>query len=392
LFIVAEGEDIGTTPVVREFESMSLRDDPAHVGAGQQDARAEEWKDAAAEKMGGASGGATYTDKLKYAAAVPAEYGKKLASTVYEKVAGGGTAAPGAAKRDDERTEAMAVSDAGAGEEEVWKDAPAAADTTTTDRSSGAGYTGKIKSTAAGTTEYGKQLASTVYEKVAGVSAAVAPSLRPQVGAGKTEEGHKEATPVSDVGTEERKEAATADTTTDRSTGPGYTDKIKSAAAGTTEYGKQLASTVYGKVAGMGTAVVGKVQQATQSTGTATPGVGAQQDTSASTVTPGAGGPGNGQDKGVTMTGYIAEMLRPSDEHRALSETITGTVQRRKEEVGGTVGQRVPAPSQVITKAREAVTSLTGGNRVSETAQPNAATGTDSSSIAFSPFGIGIRS
>ena len=178
--------------------------------------------------------------------------------------------------------------------------------------------------------------------------------------------------PVSDTGAEEWKDApAATDATNNSATGPGpagYTDKIKSAAAGTAEYGKQLASTVYEKVTGVGTAVAGKVQQATQSAGTATPGAGAPQDT----ATPGAGG----QDKGVTVTGYIAEKLRPGDEDRALSEAISGAVPRRKDDVGGTVAQRVPTPGQVITKAREAVTSLTGGNRVSETVQPTTATGT----------------
>jgi hypothetical protein len=38
--------------------------------------------------------------------------------------------------------------------------------------------------------------------------------------------------------------------------------------------------------------------------------------------------------------------------------------------------RRCTAPGQVITKASEAVTSLTGGNRVSETVQPTTATGT----------------
>ena len=345
---------------------MNLSDDPAHVGAGKKDAKVEEWKDTTADKMGGAS----YTDKLKNAAAGTTEYGKKLASTVYEKVAGAGTAV-GAGKRSGEHTEAAPASDAGA---EERKDHPAATDATT--GSSGPGYTDKIKSAAAGTTEYGKQLASTVYEKVAGVGTAFAPNLRPQVGAGKPEDARSEAMPVSDTGAEaeEWKDApapapapAATDATSDSASGPGYTDKIKSAAAGTTEYGKQLASTVYEKVASVGTAVVGKVQQAT-------PGVGAQQqDTIAAAAT--AGGAG-GQDKGATVTGYIAEKLRPGDEHRALSEAISGAVQRRKEDVGGTVAQRVPAPGQVVAKAREAVTSLTGGNRVSETVQPSTATGT----------------
>jgi hypothetical protein len=348
---------------VQQFETMSLSDDPAHVGAGKKGAKAEEWKDKAADTVGEAAGGASYTDRLKNAAAGTTEYGKKLASTVYEKVAGVGTAV-GVGKRDDEqRTEAVTASNTPGTEE--WRDAPEA-----TDATRGAGYTDRIKSAAAGTTGYGKQLASTVYDKVAGVGTAVAPNLRPQEGSTKAEGAHNEAMPVSDTGAEEWKDApAATDATNNSATGPGYTDKIKSAAAGTTEYGKQLASTVYEKVAGVGIAVAGKVQQATQSAGTATPGVGGQQGT---TATPGAGG----QDKGVTVTGYIAEKLRPGDEDRALSEAISGAVQRRKEDVGGTVAQRVPAPGQVITKASEAVTSLTGGNRVSETVQPTTATGT----------------
>ncbi|CAD6213132.1 unnamed protein product [Miscanthus lutarioriparius] len=351
-----KGEDIGTTPVVQQFETTSLSDDPAHVGAGKKGAKAE------ADTVGGAAGGASYTDRLKNAAAGTTEYGKKLASTMYEKVASVGTAV-GVGKRDDEqRTEAVPSSNTAGAEE--WRDAPEATDT---DATRGAGYTDKIKSAAAGTTGYGKQLASTVY---AGVGTAVAPNLRPQESSAKAEGAHSEAMPVSDTGAEEWKDAPAATNATNTASGPaGYTDKIKSAAAGTTEYGKQLASTVYEKVAGVGTAVAGKVQQATQSAGTATPGPGVQQDT----ATPGAGG----QDKGVTVTGYIAEKLRPDDEDRALSEAISGAVQRRKEDVGGTVAQRVPAPGQVITKARDAVMSLTGGNRVSETVQPTTATGED---------------
>ncbi|KAJ1294916.1 hypothetical protein BS78_01G183000 [Paspalum vaginatum] len=339
------GEDIGTTPVVQQFENMSLSDDPAHVGAGKEAAKAEEWKDKAAD----AAGGASYTDRLKNAAAGTTEYGKKLASTMYEKVAGVGSTAAAAGKRDGERPEGAPA--------EEWKDAPAEA----TDAAKGAGYTDKVMSAAAGTTGYGKQMASTVYDKVAGV----APSLRPQVGAGKPDDARGEATPASDAAADQESKDAATDTTSTGASGPGYTDKVKSAAAGTTEYGKQLASTVYEKVSGAGTAVAGKVQQATQSAGTATPGVGAQQrDTSA-----------GGQDKGVTVTGYIAEKLRPGDEDRALSESISGAVQRRKKGVGGTVAQRVPAPGQVMTKAREAVASLTGGNRVSETVQPTTVTG-----------------
>ncbi|VAH05046.1 unnamed protein product [Triticum turgidum subsp. durum] len=191
-----------------------------------------------------------------------------------------------------------------------------------------------------------------------------------------------EAMPVSDGNGEEWNDAPTdADYT------GSYTDRLKNTAAGTTEYGKKLASTVYEKVAGVGTVVASKAQQVTPgfgaggdvgaqdgatTTATATPGVGAQDGaTTRATVTPGAGGPGNGQDKGVTgVTAYIAEKLRPGDEERSLSEAITGAVQQRKEGVGSTVAKAREVPAQAVTRARGAVTSLTGGNRVSETMQP----------------------
>ncbi|XP_040384357.1 uncharacterized protein LOC102710626 [Oryza brachyantha] len=239
-----EGEDIGTTPVVRAFESMSISDDhPKHVGAGKPD--------------------------------------------------------------DDVAKEPMPVSDVTAGGEE-WKDANA----TPTDGGHGA----------------------------------AAPGATPTDGA---------------------------------ASGATYTDKIKSAAAGTTEYGKKLATTVYEKVAGVGTVVVGKVQQVTQSAGSPRSQATAQD----STTTAAAGGePASGQpqqDKGVTVTGYIADKLRPGDEDRELSQAISGAVQRRKDDVGSAVpapstamAKAREAPAQVLTKARETVTSLTGGSRVSDSAQP----------------------
>ncbi|XP_044959252.1 low-temperature-induced 65 kDa protein-like isoform X2 [Hordeum vulgare subsp. vulgare] len=349
------GEDIGTTDVVRDFEAMTVSDDPKQVGAGKMDVD------------------------------VSKEY------------------------------EAMPVSD-GTGEE--WNDAPTDAEYT-------GSYTDRLKNTAAGTTEYGKKLASTVYEKVAGVGTVVASKAQqvtPGFGAGGNAQDDSSATAAPDsmtaragkrdldlpnegtpafyTGTEELKNAATdatgseglknaaADATMVGAPGATYTDKIKSAAAGTTEYSKKLASTVYEKVAGVGTAVASKAQQVMPSAGTATPGIGAQdgattratgtpgvgaQDgaTTTATVTPGAGGPGNGQDKGVTgVTAYIAEKLRPGDEERSLSEAITGAVQERKEGVGSTVAKAREVPAQAVTRARGAVTSLTGGNRVSETVQP----------------------
>ncbi len=206
--------------------------------------------------------------------------------------------------------------------------------------------------------------------------------------------------PVSDAATagEEWKDATPDSAAAGATPGATYTDKIKSAAAGTTEYGKKLATTVYEKVAGVGTVVVGKVQQVTQSAGTATPGVAggaagsqSQDDVDAST-TLASGEPATGgqqqQDKGVTVTGYIADKLRPGDEDRALSEAISGAVQRRKDDVaqrvpavapaapGDTIAKVREAPAQVLAKARDAVTSLTGGTRVSDTVQPTTTTGT----------------
>jgi hypothetical protein len=88
--------------MVRDIESMTLLDDPSHIGAARKlDARTEEWKAAAAE-MG--SSGVPYSEKLKNVASVPAEYGKKLTSTVYGKVAGGTEARTG---KQNEHVESM---------------------------------------------------------------------------------------------------------------------------------------------------------------------------------------------------------------------------------------------------------------------------------------------
>ncbi|KAB8113249.1 hypothetical protein EE612_052194 [Oryza sativa] len=215
--------------------------------------------------------------------------------------------------------------------------------------------------------------------------------------------------PVSDAATagEEWKDATPDSAAAGATPGATYTDKIKSAAAGTTEYGKKLATTVYEKVAGVGTVVVGKVQQVTQTAGTDTPGVAggaagsqSQDDVDAST-TLASGEPATGgqqqQDKGVTVTGYIADKLRPGDEDRALSEAISGAVQRRKDDVaqrvpavapaapGDTIAKVREAPAQVLAKARDAVTSLTGGTRVSDTVQPTTTTEADGAEVESAP-------
>ena len=86
------------------------------------------------------------------------------------------------------------------------------------------------------------------------------------------------------------------------------------AATSTTEYGKRIAQSltdklvpVYGKVAGVGSAVKSKVP------GTST---------------------GSESDRGVSVKDYFAEKLRPGDEDRALSEVISETLhhKRNKEE------------------------------------------------------------
>ncbi|XP_037449210.1 low-temperature-induced 65 kDa protein-like isoform X2 [Triticum dicoccoides] len=229
------GQDIGTTDAVRNLEAMTVSDDPKQVGARKMDVD------------------------------VSKEY------------------------------EAMPVSD-GTGEER--NDAPTDAEYTGSD-------TDRLKNTAAGT----------VYEKVAGVGTVMASKAQlvtPGVGAGGNAQDDssataapesvtagagkrdldlpQEGTRASYTGTEGLKNAAT-DATTEGAPGATYTDMIKSAAAGTTEYGKKLASTVYDmiksavagtteygkklastvyeKVAGVATAVASKAQQVTTSAGTA---------------------------------------------------------------------------------------------------------------------------
>lgn len=124
-----------------------------------------------------------------------------------------------------------------------------------------------------------------------------------------------------------------------------YTEKLKSAAAGTTEYGKKIASAAYDKAAGVGAtaydkasgagaAVLAKVQQP-QGGG----GAGAA-------ATTGEEGSGN-RDKGVSMRDYIAEKLKPGDEHKALSEVISDAMPTRRGERKG----------EIEHKASEEVTS-----------------------------------
>ncbi|OAY64778.1 Low-temperature-induced 65 kDa protein [Ananas comosus] len=126
-----------------------------------------------------------------------------------------------------------------------------------------------------------------------------------------------------------------------------YTEKLKSAAAGTTEYGKKIASAAYDKAAGVGAtaydkasgagaAVMAKVQQPQGGGGAA--------------ATTGEEGSGN-RDKGVSMRDYIAEKLKPGDEHKALSEVISDAMPTRKGERKGEIEHK--ASEEVISGSEE---------------------------------------
>ncbi|KAF7081726.1 hypothetical protein CFC21_085637 [Triticum aestivum] len=255
------GQDIGTTDAVRNLEAMTVSDDPKQVGARKMDVdvskeyEAMPVSDGTGEERNDAPTDAEYTgsdtDRLKNTAA----------GTVYEKVAGVGTVmaskaqqvtpgvgAGGNAQDDSSATAAPESVTAGAGKRDL--DLP--------QEGTAASYTGTEGLKDAATDATGT-------------------------------EGLKNAA-TDATGTEGLKNAAT-DATTEGAPGATYTDMIKSAAAGTTEYGKKLASTVYDmiksavagateygkklastvyeKVAGVGTAVASKAQQVTTSAGTA---------------------------------------------------------------------------------------------------------------------------
>lgn len=99
-------------------------------------------------------------------------------------------------------------------------------------------------------------------------------------------------------------------TTTHEDQGKTEDAKASTVSGSATEYGKKISvsltdklAPVYGTVAGVGSAVKSKVSGTT-----------------------------NGADRGVSMKDYLAEKLRPGDEDRALSEVISETLQKRKEE------------------------------------------------------------
>ncbi|RYR06705.1 hypothetical protein HN51_071641 [Arachis hypogaea] len=130
------------------------------------------------------------------------------------------------------------------------------------------------------------------------------------------------------------------------------------AATSTTEYGKRIAQSltdklapVYGKVAGVGSAVKSKVP------GTST---------------------GSENDRGVSVKDYFAEKLRPGDEDRALSEVISETlhhkrnkeeenvVHKRGEEEEEEHERRKKIPMGKVTESEEVKRRLGVGNEETE--------------------------
>jgi hypothetical protein len=102
-----------------------------------------------------------------------------------------------------------------------------------------------------------------------------------------------------------------------------------------TEYGKKIVdklNPVYEKVAGAGSAVMSKIP------GTGSGGTEGEE----------------GQDKGVSVREYISEKLRPGEEDRALSEVISETLYRRKEETGKR--EEEPMGAEELEKVAERVT------------------------------------
>lgn len=126
---------------------------------------------------------------------------------------------------------------------------------------------------------------------------------------------------------------------------------------GVTGYGRQIASTVtgklapvYGAIAGAGSAVVSKVHG---STGTGS-GTGTGTGTNTGTET--------GADKGATMKGYLAEKLKPGEEDKALSEVISDALHKRKEEVGHKpMGKVTESPEVARRLGTESDEAITGG-------------------------------
>ncbi|KAM7266628.1 hypothetical protein ACFE04_004525 [Oxalis oulophora] len=138
---------------------------------------------------------------------------------------------------------------------------------------------------------------------------------------------------------------AEGETNTAMSAEPVESPPSNAKSAAPVEYGKKIASTVtgaltpvYQTVAGAGSTVVSKVR----GTGTTVP---SETNQEVSGI--------EGQDKGVSMQGYLAEKLKPGEDDRALSGVISDALHKRKEDVGlGTVEKPVGkvTESEEVTK------------------------------------------
>ncbi|XVE64220.1 hypothetical protein DITRI_Ditri07aG0083900 [Diplodiscus trichospermus] len=118
---------------------------------------------------------------------------------------------------------------------------------------------------------------------------------------------------------QEREHNIEADKSSNQSS---YAEKVSSAIkqASTIDYGKKMATTmtekltpVYEKVAGAGSTVMSKLHG---------PGTGTASEVQTEVQE---------QDKGVTMKGYFAEKLKPSEEDKALSEVISDALHMKNE-------------------------------------------------------------
>jgi hypothetical protein len=133
-----------------------------------------------------------------------------------------------------------------------------------------------------------------------------------------------------------------------------YTEKIKSMATVPVEYGKNIASTVYGKLSNAGTAVVHKIRG----------GPTKKDNTDTSSAV--------NQDKGMSVKEYLSEKLKPGEENLALSEVISERMQRSKEEIGHSASEGMATVqaraggTRKVEKVRGAVTSVVGGGERSD--------------------------
>ncbi|XP_058082688.1 low-temperature-induced 65 kDa protein-like isoform X5 [Magnolia sinica] len=146
--------------------------------------------------------------------------------------------------------------------------------------------------------------------------------------------------------------------------------------SGGTEYGRRIVeklAPVYGKVADAGCAVVSKIQGS---------GNRSESPESEVKVTETESGVKR-SDTGVSVSEFVAEKLRPGDEHKALSEMICDAIQKKREEpesgsVQPPVAERVSVSGGdgsgkgVVERFRGAVGSVFGmGGRSRDTPAPD---------------------